>query len=64
VHVEELKLAMSFQLQLHFYTGKLTSDLATCKTLSNVFIMNFTASIRGLFASGLLGTLCGGAFYT
>lgn len=64
VHVEELKLAIGFQLHSHLYTSKLTSDLVTCKIWSNFFSMNFTASIRGLFAIGLLGTLCGGAFYT
>lgn len=63
VHVEELKLAMGFQLQLYLYTSKLTSDLVMCKILSNFFSMNFTARVRGLFAIGLLGTLCGGAFY-
>lgn len=64
VHVEELKLAIGFQLHSHLYTSKLTSDLVTCKIWSNFFSMNFTASIRGLFAIGLLGTLCGGAFYS
>lgn len=63
VYAEGPKSITDFHPRALFYTSKLSAGLAPCQTLPHLCSLGFVTG-SSLFAVGLHGALCEGAFHT